>query len=212
MWSLVGKKEKCLRPGDDPEQAGSQWLYLAMDTDTKLIISHFTGKRDGTNAVRFLEDLGERVLGEPLISSDGWHGYKGVVRGVFGDRAKYGRLVKAGHRLEEAKALGVPLSTMGLVAIERDCEIGEFDPDDICTSHVERLNASFRNFNRRAARKTLAFAKTFESLQATVALFAVWYNFCWIHRSLKTSPAVAAGLLTRPWTMEDLVEDILERE
>ncbi len=83
--------------------------------------------------------------------------------------------------------------------------MGQPDPERICTSIVERSNLSLRMQNRRFTRLTNAFSKKWENHWAAVALFYCWYNFGRVHKSLRVTPAMAAGITDHVWEISELL-------
>ena len=82
---------------------------------------------------------------------------------------------------------------------------GNPDPKHIATSYVERQNLTMRMSMRRFTRLTNAFSKKVEMHAAAIALHYAYYNFAKIHQTLRVSPAMAAGVSDRLWSIEDLV-------
>ena len=205
IWAYVGKKQRHVQPEDDPKLVGDFWTYVALDTDTKLVPSHLVGKRNRTNTRAFVDDLASRMAGRVQISSDMMEAYVFAVEDAFGDEVDYGRIVKS----YEAEPVGAGrYSPPHVIGTTRDVVLG--DPHGITTSHVERQNLTMRMSMRRFTRLTNGFSKKVENLRAAVALHFAYYNFCRIHRSLRITPAMAAGVTNRVWDLGELVE--LERE
>jgi IS1 family transposase len=211
IWTFVQKKQKRVRPSD-PGTFGDQFLYLAFDQDTKLICTYAIGKRDSATTERFIEDLARRVSVptlqdviegkaiRPQVSTDGWQAYPNAVANSFGRKATYGQLIKMyGENTEAGR-----YAPASIIRTERRVLWGPIDPQSICTSHVERCNLTVRTFIRRFTRLSLGFSKRIENLRAAVALHVFHYNFCRIHGRLKRTPAMAAGVTERLWSIADL--------
>jgi len=84
--------------------------------------------------------------------------------------------------------------------------MGNPDPKRICTSHVERQNLTMRMQIRRLTRLTNGFSNMLRNHKAAIALYFCWYNFCRWHRTLRTTPAMAANLTDHIWTIQELIE------
>lgn len=202
IWSFVAKKQRHVQPQDDPKRVGDFWTYVALDTDTKLVPAHLVGKRDRKNTHAFISDLASRIDGRVQLSSDMLATYVQAIEDGFGiDRVDYGRIVK--HYQAEPVGPG-RYSPPHVTSTTRDVVLG--DPHGITTSHVERQNLNMRMSMRRFTRLTNAFSKKVENLRAAVALHFAYYNFVRIHRSLRITPAMAAGVTNRVWDLGELVE------
>ena len=201
IWAYVGKKQRHIQPEDDPKRVGDFWTYVALDTDTKLAPAHRVGKRDLENTRAFISDLASRIDGRVQLSSDMLGAYVEAIEDGFGiDRVDYGRIVK--HY--EAEPVGPGrYSPPHVTSTTRNVVLG--DPHGITTSHVERQNLNMRMSMRRFTRLTNGFSKRVENLRAAVALHFAHYNFVRIHRSLRITPAMAAGVTNRVWELGELV-------
>lgn len=201
IWSFVGKKQRHLRPEDDPSKVGDVWTFVAVDAETKLVPAFRVGKRDLQTATAFLGDLSSRVRNRVQLSSDALAAYVEASERAFGSNVDYGQIVKS----YEAEPLNPGrYSPPHVVAVERFAIMGSPDPLHISTSHVERQNLTMRMQMRRFTRLTNGFSKKLENLKAAVAVHFAWYNFVRIHRTLRITPAMAAGATNRVWSLEDL--------
>lgn len=208
VWSYVAKKDKRLAGAEkfNPE-IGSQYVFVGMDTVSKLILSHDVGKRTIEVATRFLWPLRKRTEGRLELVTDGFEGYIPAVAEVFGSRnIDYAQLIKVltnGHTpVREGYA---PADRF--VRCDRVHIYGYIDPQRISTSLIERQNATVRLFVKRLNRLTLAFSKRLANLKAALTLHFFWYNFGRCHRTLGMTPAIAAGVERRFWEVEDLLPD-----
>jgi len=195
-WTFCRKKERHLTPEErDTGVLGDQYLFLALGTKSKLVPSFLVGRRDEANARLFMRDLAGRLSftgKRHRLSTDGWYAYPFAVDQAFGDKVDHGVIVKE-H----------PTSTT--VRIARRNVSGHGDDSRICTSHVERRNLTIRTFMERYTRKSLAFSKKFENLQAAVAVHMAYYNFCWKPKTIKMTPAMAANIVSEAWTFQQLL-------
>jgi IS1 family transposase len=206
-WSFVGKKQKnVLR--HEINAKDDQYVFIAMAGTQKAIVSWGVGKRNTESTMDFLHDLRGRVIGQPEISTDGFHLYRMAIRDAFGASASHGVIVKTysvTHLVKEAQGRYSPAA---VVAVERQVVSG--DPDQyVSTSYVERQNLSLRMGSRRFTRLTNGFSKKLDNHVAAVALYVAHYNLCRIHEALKTTPAKALGLTDRAWTIGNLIDAAL---
>jgi len=200
IWCYVGKKQRHLKPSDDPAQNGDFWTYVALDTNSKLVPAYRVGKRDGANTRAFVSDLASRLDGRVQLSSDALEAYVDAVEQGFGSDVDYGRIVK--HY--EATPVGPGrYSPPKVASTTREQIMGT--PEHICTSHVERQNLTMRMSMRRFTRLTNAFSKKLDNLKAAVSLHFAHYNFCRIHKTLRVTPAMEAGIANEPLELHDLV-------
>lgn len=203
IWCYCAKKQRHVKVTDDPERTGDQWTFVALDRDTKLVPSYLIGKRTMANATVFLTDLESRLSNRVQLSSDGLNAYVEATEAAFGAGVDYAQIVKT----YEAEPIGPGrYSPPKVVSTEKSLITGNPDPDMVCTSHVERQNLTMRMQMRRFTRLTNAFSKKLENLNAAVALHFAHYNFVRVHRTLKVTPAMEAGVSQSIWSMEELLE------
>jgi IS1 family transposase len=187
---------------------GDQYVFIGMAGSQKAIISWGVGKRNTESTMDFLHDLRSRVIGQPEISTDGFHPYRLAIRDAFGDSASHGVIVKTyrvTHLVKEAQGRYSPAA---VVAVERQVVSG--DPDQyVSTGYVERQNLSLRMGQRRFTRLTNGFSKKLDNHVAAVALYVAHYNLCRVHEALKTTPAKALGVVDGAWTIGALIDAAL---
>ena len=205
VWGFVGKKQKHLTVNDDPTK-GDVWTFCAIDAETKLVPAFKVGKRDHVTANAFVSDVASRIRNRPQISTDGLRAYVEAVENAFGMNVDYGMIIKnygtdQGDHHQERR-----YSAPAITFCEKREIVGRPNADLICTSHVERLNATTRLHMRRLTRLTHAFSKKLENFEAAVALHFAYYNLVRTHGSLKMTPAMFAGIERDFWTVADLVE------
>jgi IS1 family transposase len=209
LWSYVGRKQKRVKPNHpDAPVAGDQYTFVGLAASARAIISYRTGKRDSENTLEFIHDLRERVIGAPEISTDGFRPYQAAIRDVFAGRVSHGVIVKTYSVTNLAvKEAARRYSPAEVIAVERQVVNGT--PGHISTSYVERSNLTLRMSSKRFARLSNGFSKRLENHCAAVSLYVMHYNFCRVHESLRSTPAMALGVAERVWTIGDLVDAAL---
>jgi IS1 family transposase len=202
IWSFVGAKMKNVNDAQLEQGWGDAWTWTALDADSKLVISYLVGQRGAWWARRFMEDVAARVSTRIQITTDGHKAYAEAVEGAFGMDVDYAMLIKlygndsfADRRYSTGDCIGTQTAVLA----------GSPDPNHISTSYVERLNLTTRMQIRRFTRLTNAFSKKLENHEAAVALHFAHYNFCRIHKTLRVTPAMEAGLAGHVWSIEELV-------
>lgn len=205
-WSFVGKKQK--RTQRHEITKGDQYVYIALAGTQKAILSYRVGKRDSENTDLFVRDLRSRVIGVPEISSDGFKPYMPAIRDAFAGKASHGTIVKTLSVTDLRKDAAHRYSPAAVVAVSREVVSGA--PLEISTSFVEREHLSLRMSSRRFTRLTNAFSKKLDNHVAAVSLYVMHYNFCRVHETLGTTPAMALGLADRPLSVADLLTASLE--
>jgi IS1 family transposase len=207
IWAFVYAKQKNVPFAKKaPPQAGDVWTWTAIDADTKLIPSWFIGGRDSDAAMIFMDDLAARLANRVQLTSDGHRAYLEAVEGAFGSDIDYAMLVKLYGLSGEGEKRYSPAECIG--AVKHRIE-GNPDFKYVSTSYAERSNLNVRMHTRRFTRLTNAFSKKIENHAHSVALFAMYYNFVRIHNTLRTTPAMAAGVTSPLWEVGDIV-DVLE--
>jgi IS1 family transposase len=204
IWSFTYAKEKNVAEAKAaPEEAGDTWTWTALDADTKLIVSWLVGGRDAGYAQEFMEDLASRLADRVQLTTDGHRAYLDAVKGTFGLDVDYAQLVKLYGESPEAQKRYSPAECVGC---RKEAVIGRPVKQHVSTSFVERQNLTMRMHMRRFTRLTNGFSKKLENHVHMVALYAVWYNFVRIHKTLRVTPAMAAGVTDRLWSVQDIVE------
>jgi IS1 family transposase len=204
LWAYVGKKQKRLKPGEHAEK-GDQYTFLALDALNKAIVSYRVGKRDGETTLAFVQDVRNRVLGIPFISSDAFLPYEPSIRAVFGNTCHYGQIVKT-YVGESPKDAARRYSPGTVVGVKRFQVIGKPPKFLVSTSLIERANLTVRMGSRRFTRLTNGYSKKLENHAAAVSLFVAHYNLCRVHETLRITPAMALELTDRPWSIAELIQ------
>ncbi|MEZ5849526.1 MAG: IS1 family transposase [Hyphomicrobiaceae bacterium] len=204
IWSFTAAKQKNVANMKKPvEGAGDTWTWTALDADSKLILQWYVGDRSGETAKFFVDGVAERLATRVQLTTDGLKAYLEAVEGAFGADVDYAQLVKIyGASPESAKGRYSPAECTGIVKTPIE---GKPDEKHISTSYVERQNLTMRMSMRRFTRLTNGFSKKLESHIYAISLYFVFYNFCRIHKTLKVTPAMAAGIADKLMSFEDIV-------
>lgn len=210
IWSFTYAKQKNVPTAKGaPEGAGDTWTWTALEADTKLIVSYLVGGRDGETAMWFMDDLRSRLANRVQLTSDGHRAYLEAVEGAFGADVDYAQLVKIYGPTMGAPGRYSPGECIGSKKFRVE---GNPDIDHVSTSYVERQNLTMRMHMRRFTRLTNAFSKKIENHAHAVALHMMYYNFVRIHKTLRVSPAMAAGVADKLWEIGDIVKLVEEAE
>lgn len=201
IWTFCWKKKAHVRKSD-PIDFGDQWVFVALDEETKLVPHFEIGKRTRETTEQFLNGLkwtmGDRHV---QITTDGFHFYNSI-QSIFAGRCDFAQLTKLYGDHDGPDARYSPPRLTEVISKVRD---GNPDPDHISTSFVERQNLTMRQQMRRFTRLTQGFSKKLSHLIAAVRLHFAFYNFCRVHRSLRTTPCMAAGITDHIWNMNELL-------
>ena len=207
LFSFVAMKEKTRtqKKITDPE-IGDAYTFLGMERTSKLLLAHHVGRRTAQDANVFAAKLAAAVSTDgdrPQVSTDGFEPYVAALERHFGGSIDYAMLIKSysGEGLDSERRYSPP----SRIATEKRVMWGTPDEAKICTSHIERVNLHVRMMSRRFTRLTNAFSKKRDALRSAVALFAASYNLCWMHSSIRMTPAMKAGIVRKPWTVRDLL-------
>ena len=203
IWAFCYAKEKNVaRAKSAPHGAGDVWTWTAIDADNKMILSYEIGDRSGATAIEFMDDLRGRLANRVQLTTDGHKAYLEAVEGAFGGDVDYAQLVKLYGDAPEKEKRYSPASCVG--TRKRRVE-GNPDVHDVSTSYVERQNLTMRMGMRRFTRLTNGFSKKLENHLLMLSLYFVHYNFVRIHKTLKCTPAMAAGVTDTLHDMEWIV-------
>jgi IS1 family transposase/transposase-like protein len=203
LHTFVGCREKHLR-SSSPEEWGSVWTWLALDSETKLIISYHLGNRDAESAWEFVRDLRARTENVFQFTSDGLKAYVDAVDAHFATNIHFAQLIKL-YSSPDIVGPDWMSATSRVTGTLQHVRCGRPEPRFVSTSHVERLNLSVRMHLRRYARRTNAHSRKLENHKACFALWVAWYNFVRVNTAVRMTPAMASGLTGTIWTMRDLL-------
>ena len=203
IWAFCWVKQKNVEGAKyAPEGVGDIWTWTAIDADTKLIPSWYVGVRDGAAAQHFIGDLAGRLANRVQLTSDGHKPYLEAVEQSFGADIDYAMLIK--HYGEPAGAVG-RYSPGECVGAELCRIAGRPDAAHVSTSYAERANLTMRMGMRCFTRLTNGFSKKAENHAHMVSLHMMYYNLARVHKTLRCSPAMAAGVTTTLWDVRDIV-------
>lgn len=212
IWSFVGMKQKNV-PADlkGVFGFGDVYTWTAIDAETKLVPCWHVGTRGAESANHFISDLASRLTHRVQLTTDGHKAYLNAVEDAFGANIDFAQLIKlygnGGNQKDDTR-----YSPAECTGIEKKPIEGNPDPDLISTSYVERQNLTMRMHMRRFTRLTNAFSKKVENHMHAISLYFMFYNYCKIHKSLRITPAMAAGLTDHVWELTDIVNLIPEPE
>ena len=203
IWCFVGKKQKNLTQieRESRPDLGTQFVFVALDADTKLVPIFEIGKRDGVTATKLMLNLKRRLTNHVQITTDAFNAYYDAIDIAFGDRVDYAQLHKRFAGSGEHRYSPPTISGVFHVIMQ-----GSPRKKNISTSYVERQNLTMRMQMRRFTRLTNGFSKKLENLRASISLHFANYNFCRIHQTLRCTPAMEAGITRRLWNIEDLLK------
>mgnify|MGYP001328561927 CR=1 FL=1 len=204
IWSFTYAKRKNVATAiAAPADTGDTWTWMALDADSKLIVSWLVGGRDAGYATEFMQDVADRLATRVQLTTDGHKACLTAVEDAFGSDVDYAQLVKLyGDAPDSANGRYSPADCTG---VRKTAIVGRPEERHVSTSYVERQNLSMRMHVRRFTRLTNAFSKKVENHEYALAIYFMHYNFCRIHQSLRVSPAIAAGVSKMLWSMADVV-------
>jgi len=206
LWSFCNAKQINVPQEKRGEFGhGDVWTWLAMDADTKLTISYLVGTRDAGSAHAVMQDLVGRLSNRVQLTTDGHKGYLEAVEDAFGSEIDYATLVKIYGKPQDETQPETRHSPPACIGAQATTIMGKPNPKFISTSYVERQNLTVRMQMRRFTRSTNGFSKEVDKLRHAVALYAVHYNFCRTHQTLRVTPAMEAGLSNHVWTVAEIL-------
>jgi len=202
IWSFVYSKDKNIPESMRGEYGiGSIWTWVGLDADSKLAISWLVGNRDASYAQIFMEDIASRLKNRVQLTTDGLKAYIEAVESNFGSGIDYAQLVKIYGKSLDGEHRYSPAEVTGT---QRNAIMGKPNPKHVSTSFVERANLTMRMNMRRFTRLTNGFSKKVENHAHAISLHFMYYNFVRIHKTLKVTPAMEAGITTKLWEIKDL--------
>jgi len=210
IWSFCHSKQKNVAPEHDGILGyGDVWTWVALDADSKLAINWLVGLRTAEYAEAFIGDMASRLADRIQLTTDGYGVYVNAIEKAFGGLIDYAMLVKVYEEgmgaMEQRR-----YSPSRFVKEDKRRIDGSPDVAEVSTSYVERQNLTMRMSMRRFTRLTNAFSKKIENLEHSVALHFMYYNFGRIHKTLRVTPAMEAGIADHVWSIEEIAALIPE--
>src|ERR1700676_4030237 len=202
IFSFVSMKEKTkVKQGITSDKSGDAYTFVAIERGSKVVLAHHLGRRNSESAHRFMAKLDGATEGRFQLTTDGFDGYPNAVETRLGARVDFAQLIKTyGNDMSDERRYSPP----AIIGAEKRAVYGDPDEARVCTSHIERQNLTMRMQLRRLTRLTNGFSKKWENLQAALALHFWNYNFCWMHSTIRCTPAMAAGVARKPLGGGDL--------
>lgn len=203
LWSFVYCKEKTRKKLSLPLATyGDMYCFVGMERHNKLVLAWHLGNRELESGEQFIAKLAHACWKENFqFSTDGWQNYKKLVRTHMGT-VDFGMIIKIFSNAQDTTRY----SPGSIIELKKKAIQGTPDEDRMCTSHIERGNLTIRMGLKRFTRLTNGFSKKFENHQAALGLHFALYNYVTVHGTLRTTPAVAAGVAQKPWTVAELIE------
>lgn len=204
LWSWIAMKNKTkIRKGETSDEIGDAWTFTAIERNTKLILAWHVGHRTYEDTATFTDKLAHATSGSFQVTTDGFAPYRdAVVMSLGMQRVSFAQLIKIYRSPVVDDTRYSPAECTGC---RKEVVMGQPDMDRVSTSIIERHNLSVRMENRRFTRLTNAFSKRWENHRAALALYFAYYNFCRMHKTLRCTPAMAAGVVDHVWTLKDLL-------
>jgi transposase-like protein/IS1 family transposase len=203
IWSFIGKKQKAVEEDDDPNY-GDAYCFVAVERNTKLVLNFALGKRNQATTDIFIEGLRHATARQRYqISADGFGPYVSAIENTLADRVDFAQIIKVYRATPEGERKYSPAE---VVSTEVVPVLGNPDLKRVCTSHIERQNLTMRMQMRRLTRLTNAFSKKWDNHWSALCLHFAYYNFCRIHRTIRVTPAMQAGITDRVWDIAELLQ------
>jgi IS1 family transposase/transposase-like protein len=199
LWApiLMKEKTKARKKIQDPK-IGDSYTWLAMERTSKLILTSHVGQRTSEDADLFMGQLADATTGRYQLSTDAFGAYPAAVERHLGGRVDYATVRKI---FNEEGGNERRYSPPTIIGVEKKLISGNPVEERACTSHIERQNLDVRMRCRRFGRLVNAFSKKWENHQAAVCLWVAAQNFCHMNRTIRMTPAMAAGIVRKPWTV-----------
>jgi transposase-like protein/IS1 family transposase len=206
MWGFVAMKEKTRQLLDRGTQFGDCYAYVAMERNTKLVLTYHVDKRCSEGTLEFIDNLYFATSGRFQISTDGYGPYQSAIPLIFNFNVDFSQVIKRFGGTSDSEG-SKRYSPANIISVDKTQGCGKPDLDRACTSHSERLNLSLRMQIRRLTRLTNGHSKKWENHEAMLGLYFAWYNFSRVHTTIRKTPAMEQGLTDHVWTIEELLTE-----
>ena len=207
QWAFILCKRKTAeRLGKDTTICGDRYVFTAIDRDTKLLLCWHAGERSQNDTWRFCDKLFKSVSGRPTINTDGFTSYTSAIPATFNQNVDYAQIIK-NFQNASGNSAQVRYSPGAISSVTKTVICGNVHEAEIGTSRMERFNLTTRMTLRRFTRLTNGHSKSIRNHDAMLGLYFCWYNWCRKHATIKTTPAVQAGLATERWTLDRLLTE-----
>jgi IS1 family transposase len=211
IWSYIWKKQARVTDAENAAGFGEAYNFVGLAMPSRFVVSWECGKRDGVTCDRFVEDLRSRLVVMPAVTSDGFAPYIYSLAKHFGFSIDYAQTVKhytKGGRRDDDHRYEPPRDPF----VTKHVVFGAPDLDGATTAHVERHNGTMRHIVGRMRRLVYAFSKKLENHRAALALSYSYYNFCWIPRTMRVTPAMAAGVAEHLYDLPEFMDALLSAQ
>ncbi len=188
------------------DELGDCYAYVALESNTKLVLTYHVDKRSSEGTWEFIDNLYFATSGRFQVSTDGYGPYQSAIPLIFRFAIDYRQVIKRFGGVDREDRRRYSPAPMVKTDITYGC--GKPDLERASTSHSERLNLSIRMGTRRLTRLTNAHSKKWENHDAMLGLHFAWYNFCRVHSTIRTTPAVEQGLTDHVWAIEELLAEV----
>lgn len=206
QWAFIAMKRRTAeRKGINGEEVGDRYVFTAIDRDSKLLLTWHAGLRDQDHTWTFADKLFKAVSGRPTINTDGFGSYTSAIPATFHHNVDYAQIIKNFQSPVNAREAAVRYSPGSITSVTKNVICGEVPEAEIGTSRMERFNLTTRMTLRRFTRLTNGHSKKTRNHDAMLGLYFAWYNFVRKHSTIKTTPAVKAGIVPTQWSLEKLL-------
>ena len=203
IWSFCRMKDRTRRQRQlQPGEVGDQWTFIAIERNMKIVLAYdYSHTRDDASAQRFLGKLKKAVTGRFQMTTDGLASYRWNVPVTFRHDVDFAQLIKK----YAASQVVTRYSPAQIIRADKVARWGMPVEAQVCTSHIESFNQKMRMSLRRFTRLTNAHSKSVAHHEAMQSVMFAYYNFCKVHTTIRTTPAIQAGITDSPWSIEQLL-------
>lgn len=204
IWEKVGCLERNRKKTKLTGYVGDCWTFFGICADSKLVLAYESGRRTHETADTFLTKLRRAISGRVQITSDALPSYKHAVPFKFLSDVDYSVLIKT-YKSEQVQKRYSPAK---IDSVQRIPQFGNPDMSRCSTSYVERFNLTVRTALKRFNRLSVGYSKNVDVHCAMLSIWICFYNFSKKHSTIKTTPAIKAGITDRKWSIREIAESI----